>query len=92
MGELLILRLYLDVGDDVATKAEKPDPQLLRGPQSGVAFDRRSKGRERGDSVGWEMVRLQVVGANPIPEEIAHRQTKSPLEVGQEHDELTRIG
>ena len=32
LGELLILRIYVDIGDDVATKAEEPNPQLLRGP------------------------------------------------------------
>ena len=32
LGELLILRLYVDIGDNVTTKAEEPNPQPLRGP------------------------------------------------------------
>jgi hypothetical protein len=59
---------------------------LGKGLYAGEAFTKGSEGREAHHGIGRDMMRLQVVGVEEVPEEVRRRQTKAPLEVGDEDD------
>jgi hypothetical protein len=51
-----------------------------------MPFAESSEGGEDHHRVRQDMVRLQVVGVEAVLEEVRRRQTKTSLEVGDEHD------
>jgi hypothetical protein len=56
------------------------------GLYAGEAFTEGSKGGEDHHRIRRDMVGLQLVGVEEVPEEVRHRQAKTPFEVGNEHD------
>jgi hypothetical protein len=71
--------------DNQLPQLEVLRPSLGERLYAGKAFAEGSKGREDHHSVRRDMVRLQLVGVEEVSEEVRRRQTKAPLEVGNEH-------
>jgi hypothetical protein len=59
---------------------------LGKGLYAGIAFAKGSEGGEDHHRVRRDMVRLQVIGVEDVPEEVRRRQAETPLEVGDEDD------
>jgi hypothetical protein len=92
-GAVLLLlshlrRVVLALGlllDNLLPQLEELRPSLGEGLYAGEAFTEGSKGGEDHHRIRRDVVRLQIVGVEEVPEEVRHRQTKAPLEVGNEH-------
>jgi hypothetical protein len=56
-------------------------PSLDEGLYAGVALAKGGKGRQNHNSVGRQMMRLEIIVVQEIPEEVADRESESSLKV-----------
>jgi hypothetical protein len=62
---------------------------LGEGLYAGEAFTESGEGGENHHRIHQDMVWLQVIGVEEVSEEVQCRQTKTPLEMGDEDDSFT---
>jgi hypothetical protein len=56
-------------------------PSLDEGLYAGVALVKGGNGRQNHDSVGRQMMRLEIIVVQEIPEEVTDRESESSLKV-----------
>jgi hypothetical protein len=71
---------------------EEPSEQLDIGPDAQIGFTKGGKHGQRHHRICPNMMRLQVEVVQELPQEVARWQRKTPPEVLEEDNHLTRSG
>jgi hypothetical protein len=77
--------------NDLLAQLELFCPSLGKGLYAGKTLAEGGKGRQNHHRICRQMVGLQVIGIQKVPEEVANRQTKASLKMRDEDDAFARL-
>jgi hypothetical protein len=63
-------------------------PSLDEGLYAGVALTESGEGRQNHHRICWQMMRLEAVVFQEVPEEVTHRESEPSLKVGDKDHPL----
>jgi hypothetical protein len=91
LGHLLPTSGIVRIRDNLGPESKVLGPEIDGGREAEITLRERNKGRESGDGIRREMVRLDAEFLEKSPHEITHREPEAMLEMRDKNNKLTGL-